>query len=76
MGMSSGQPIVDCWEILDFVLGWKISAGSQVGNLEGSLVRSCQLDPIGGIQPDFSLEIVKSHPTRIIRRSFFGQIRR
>ena len=46
LGMSSGQPMGDCWEILEWTLagqcgsffGWKFPDRSHGGNLDGVLV--------------------------------------
>ena len=71
MGMIWGQPMGGCWEMLEWTLagqwrscfGWKILDVSQVGNLDGGLVRKFWLEPIWGIWKEFWLEIVKMHPT-------------
>ena len=84
MGMSLGWTMGDFWEFWELTpvakcrscFGWKIPARSQVGNLDGGLVRNFQFDPSWGIQPELCLEIVKRHPARTIKRSFGGQMGR
>ena len=84
MGMNSGRPISDCWEMLEWNLdgrcrscfGWIFLDGFQVGNMDGGMVGKFWLDPGWGIRQEFWLGIVKRRPARTIRRSFGGEMGR